>query len=216
VSTSPSRATLRPVVPPAAACRGFGAHARVPSRAMQGERGREHRSCLPAAVRAGSGQRCAGLRGARRWGRTRAPQPSGLSLKAGPACSAARQEAAERAGRGAGAPAAMAARLCFSGALAVTAPASRSRRAAASAAPASGLVLGGVRLRRDGLIGGRPLGSSKEFGRLPITLRLFHVHARPLLPVHLAVAAARERKPWLRLSPLAAFSRSHCLGLGVK
>lgn len=34
--------------------------------------------------------------------------------------------------------------------------------------------------------------------------------------VHLAVAAARERKPWLRLSSLAAFSRSHCFGLGVK
>jgi hypothetical protein len=50
----------------------------------------------------------------------RAPQPSDLSLKARPACSAARPGDGGPAGRVAGAPAAMAARLCFSGALAVT------------------------------------------------------------------------------------------------
>jgi hypothetical protein len=62
------------------------------------------------------------------------------------------------------------ARICFRGALAVT-PLAAKEGMAASGAPASGLRLEGVRLRRDGTIGGRPLGSSKEFGRLPIMHR---------------------------------------------
>jgi hypothetical protein len=99
---------------------------------------------------------------------------------------------------------------------------SRSRRSqwstksSASAAPASEHRFEGIRLRRDGSIGGRPTGLLWSSGRLPIALDSSSFTRGPHRLVHVWRRPAREAEPWLRLSPLAAFSRSHCLGLGVK
>ena len=96
------------------------AHARVPSLAVQGDLEREHRSCLSAAVRAGYGQRRPPSRASSgRDGSSPAIAASffegwtGLGRRApGGGCPA---------GRAAGAPAAVAARLGFRGALACVA-----------------------------------------------------------------------------------------------
>ena len=122
-----------PVARPDAARRGSGAHARGPSRALHDEQGRVQRSCPSTAVRAGYGQRWPPSRASSgRHGSSRAIAASffdgwtGLGRRApGGGCPA---------GRDASAPAAVAARLGFKGALACVARYGDDRRAPRSPA----------------------------------------------------------------------------------